>query len=152
MPWSTMEVSQYERLEIGHAALYLHQLHVITLVDGRLPRFDYTHIQSHAASCSCCFRLYGQFSTVRLGSCFWWLHLQRRSEQIGVCIVVGFQRVGYWQKRLSFCSILFQAQLAEVFVEPWFAAVEVKRWWYRNRVGSPEQDDNETKWEDLRNL
>jgi len=129
MPSSTTEVSHYGRLEIGYTALYVHQLHVISLVDSRLPQFDYTHIWSRAASYSCCFRFYWQFSTMRPGSCFRWRHSQRHGELSGVCVVVGFQRVAYWPKRPSFCSILFHAQLAQVFVEPWFATVEVKRWW-----------------------
>jgi len=44
--------------------------------------------------------------------------MQGHGELSGVCVVVGFQRVAYWQKCPSFCSILFHAQLAEVFVEP----------------------------------
>ena len=47
----------------------------------------------------------------------WCLHC--RSVSVG----------GVWQKRPSFCSILFHAQLPEVFVQPRFAAVEVTRWW-----------------------
>ena len=127
MPWSTMEVSHYCRLEIGHAALYVHKLRVILLVDGSLPCFDYTYIRTRAPSRSCFFRFYGQFSTVRPGPCFRWLHLQHRGELSGVCVVVGSQRVTYWKKRPSFYSILFHAQLAEVFVDPGFAAVDVKR-------------------------
>jgi len=59
---------------------------------------------------------------------FWWLHLESHSELSGVCVEVGFQRVAYWQKRQSFCWILFHAQLPPLFLEPWFAAVEEKRW------------------------
>jgi len=95
MPGSAMDVSHYGRLEISHAAFYIHQLNVISLVDGHLPRFDYTQIRSHAASCSCCFRFYTQFLTLRAGSWFRWLHLQCRGELTGVCVVVGSQRVAY---------------------------------------------------------
>jgi len=152
MPWSTTEVFHYGWIEIGHAALHVHQLNVISFVDGRLPRFDYTHIWLHALSYSCVFRFHGQFGTVRPGSCFWWLHLQCRGELSGVCVVVGSQQVVYWNQRPSFCSILLHVQLAEVFVEQWFAAGEVKRWWYRNEVGSPEEEYNEKHWEVLRNI
>jgi len=116
MHWSTMEVSHYRQLEIGHVALYVHKLHVILLVDGRLHRFHYTNIWSRAASCSCCFQFDGQFLTMRPGSCFWWLHLQHCAELSGVWVVVGSQRAAYWKKHPSFCSILFHAQLAEVSV------------------------------------
>jgi len=37
MHWSTMEVSNYRRLEIGRVALYVQKLHVILLFDGCLP-------------------------------------------------------------------------------------------------------------------
>jgi len=87
------------------------------------------YILSHAASWCCCFRCYGQFLTVRPGSCFRWLHLQCHGELSGVCIVSGSQQVAYWKKRPSFCLIQFHPHLAEAFVEPWFAAEEVKRWW-----------------------
>jgi len=53
--------------------------------------------------------------------------MQRRGELSGVCIVVGSQRVTYWKNHPSFCSIQFHRHLAEVFVEPRFAAVGVKR-------------------------
>jgi len=129
IPWSTMDVSHSGQLEFGHSALYVHQVNVISLGHSHLAWFNNTHIRSRAASCSCCFRLYGRFLTVRPGSCFRWLHLQSRGELSGVCIVVGSQRVAYWKKRPSFCSILFHAEPAEVFVESWFAAVEVERWW-----------------------
>jgi len=89
-------------------------------------------LYSHPIACLILFLLnpvLRTISTVHPGSCFWWLYLQRRGELSGLCIVVGSQRVAYWKKRPSFCSILFHAQLAEVFVEPWFAAVEVEGCW-----------------------
>jgi len=129
MPWSTMEVSHYGRQYIVHAALYVLQLYVISLNDDLVPRHDYTFIRSHAASDSCCFRIFWKFLTVGPVSYFWWLHLQRHGELSGVCVVVESQWVLHWMKRPLFCSILLDSHLAEVFGEPCFAAVEVKRWW-----------------------
>ena len=64
---------------------------------------------------------------MRPASYFVWLHLQHRGELSGVCVVVGSQQVAYWMQCPSFCSILVHSHLADVFVEPSFAAVDVKR-------------------------
>jgi len=116
------------------------------------PRYQYTYISSRAACHFGCFRFYGRLLTVGAGSYIRSLHLQRCSELSGGCVVVGSEQVAYWMKHPSFCSILFNSHNAEVFVGPWFAAVEVKRWLYWNKVGSPEEEDNEQKWEFLRNI
>ena len=93
-----------------------------------------TSIRLYSHPIACCFislllPVEGQFWTVHPGSYFCLPDLQRCSELSGVCVVVGSQRVAYWMKCLSLCLLLFHSHLAEVFVEPWFAAVEVKRWW-----------------------
>ena len=122
-----MEVAHYGWQYIGHVALYVLQLNVISLIDGRVPRYYDSYIRLHAAPYSCCFQFSGQFSTVHLGSYFRWLHLHHRGELCGVWAVVGSQRVASGMKCPLFCSILFHSHLAEVFVEPPFAAMEVKR-------------------------
>ena len=91
-----------------------------------------------AASYACCFLCVlllmlaasgyiWPFRTVRAGSYFWLLHLQHCGGLSGVCIVVVSQRVAYWMKCLSFCSIPIHLYLAVLFVEPWFVGAEVKR-------------------------
>jgi len=65
---------------------------------------------------------------------------------------VGSQQEAYWMKWPSFCSILSHSHLAAALVEPWFAAAEMKRWWQWNKVGGPEEEDNEKKWEVLQNI
>jgi len=129
MPWSTMEASHYGRQYTGHTALYVLQLHVISLVDGGVSGYNYTFIWLCAVSYSCCIRCYRRLFTVPPGWYFRWLHSQRRGELSGICVVVESQWVAYRMKRPSFCSICFHSHPAAVFVEPWYAAVEVKRWW-----------------------
>jgi len=61
MPWSTMEICRYKKRYIGYVALYVPQLCVIFSADHRWHRYGLTHIRSHAASYSCCFRCYVHF-------------------------------------------------------------------------------------------
>jgi len=65
MPWPTMQVSHYWQQYIGHVAHNVHLLYVRLSIQGRLPRYGYTHIQLYAASYSCCFQFYGQFLNVQ---------------------------------------------------------------------------------------
>jgi len=54
MPWSTMVISHYGQRWTGHRAHYIHQLYIISLVDGHLPLHRSTYIWLRAASYSCC--------------------------------------------------------------------------------------------------
>ena len=133
-----MEVSYYRQRWIGHIALYVPQLCVILLVDDCLHRYGLTHVRSHPASYSCCFRFHVIFSNVRPWSHFRWLQLQLRAELTGVCVAAVSHWVAHCSKRLLFSSIRPQSHLVEVFLEPWLAVVE---WWGRwswKEVGSPE--------------
>jgi len=78
------------------------------------------------------------YSNVHPGSYFWWLQLQRRGEQAGVCIAAVSHWVAHCLKCLSFCLIRLQLHLVEVFLEPCLAVVECWGRWSRNGVGSPE--------------
>ena len=62
-----------------------HLLYVISLLDGRLSRYGYTHIQLHAGSYACCFQSYGRLLNVHPGSYVWWLHWQCCGELTCVC-------------------------------------------------------------------
>jgi len=131
-----MEVSHYGQRWIGYVALYVPQLRVILLVECRLHRYGLTHIRSHAASYSCCFRFYVVLSNVHPGSYFGWQQLERCGELTGVYVAAVSHWVAHCSKRLSFCSIRLQSHLVEVFLEPWLAVVE---WWGRwspKEVGS----------------
>jgi len=138
MPWLTIKVSHYGQRWIGHVALYVPQLCVKLLVDSHLLPDGLTHIESYAASYSCCFRFYVLFWNVCPGSYFRWLQLQSRSGITGVCVTAVFHWVAHCLKRLSFSSIRLQLHQVEVFLEPSLAVVE---WWgrlSRKEVGSPE--------------
>jgi len=106
------------------------------------------HIRSHAASYSCCYWFHVLFLNVHPGSYFRCLQLQRQGGLSGVSVAAVPHRVAHCLKRLSFSSILIQAHLVEVFLEPWLAGVE---WWgrcSRNKVGSPEDYivSQKSKW------
>jgi len=123
MPSSTMVVSQYRLLLISHIALYVHQLFIILLVDGCLPRYWFTDILSHAASYSCCSQSYGSDLNMHPGSYFEWLHWQGGVGLTGVCVATVYQWVVHGMKRLSVSSIRIRLHLGQVFVEPWYAVV-----------------------------
>ena len=131
----TIEVLHYGQRSIGHIALYLYPLYNIHLVDCQLLRYGYTNIQLHAASGSCCFRSYGRFLYVHHGSYFQWLHLQRCGGVTGVRIVAVCQRGTHWMKRPSMCSIRICSHLAELFLYPSFAGVELERKMMTKRSG-----------------
>jgi len=133
----TQEVSHCGRLLVGHAALIVCQLYVISLLDGRQPRYNNTHIQLCAACYPCCFWFSGELFTVFPEWYLPWQHWECCGGQSGSWIEVGPQLVVYWMKRSSFCSIPIHSHLAAVSVQPWFAGVEVKRWWWPKEVGSP---------------
>jgi len=124
MHWSTMEASHYGQGSIDHIAVNEHQLYIIHLVEGRLPRYGYTHICLHAASYSWCFWSYGQFLNVHPGSYSRWLHWQRRSGLTGDCILVVCQWLTDWMKRPLIGSIRTRCYQAVVFVYPRFGGVE----------------------------
>jgi len=127
MCWSTKEVSHYTMLQIGHAAIYVQQLNIILYVDSGQPWYRCTHLWSHDAFYGCCFQFDGLFLTVGPGWYLGWLHSECCGGLSGVCVEDVPEWVAYWMKHLSFCSIVIHSYLVEVFLEAWFAGVEVKR-------------------------
>jgi len=95
IPSSTMDVSQHGLQSIGRVALYVHPLHFLQYIDGRLPWYTYTYISLHAAYDSWCFQSYRLLLNVHPGSCYLWLHSQRSGGVTGVCILVLCEGVMY---------------------------------------------------------
>ena len=139
MHWPTMEVPACRRWYMCHEALCVPQLCVTLFIDRRLHQYGLSHIRSHAASYSCCFRLYVLFLNKCPGSYFKWLQLELRGALTGVCVAAGSHRVAHWLKCLMFSSIRLQSHLFEEFLDPWLVVVEWWGTWSRKEVECPEE-------------
>jgi len=121
---STMEVSHVQWRSIGRVVFYVCLMYIIWLFDGHSPWYEYTYIELHADSYSCCFWSDGRVLNVHPGSSVWWLHWQCLGGLTGVCILAVCHCVMYRTKCLLFSSILIRSPLAQMFVYPWFVGVE----------------------------
>jgi len=98
---------------------------MILLVDCILQRDWATHIWSHTASYYRSVRCYVLLFTLRPWPYLWWLQSQRRGGLTGICIAAVSLRGAHSMKRPAFGAIRIQSLHSEVFVDPWFAPVEM---------------------------
>jgi hypothetical protein len=94
--WKTMRVSCYGQKSNNNGDLFIYPPYIIWLVDRHFHCYEYTPLQLHATSDSCCFQFYRQFLNVCPGSYLWWPHWQRCGGLTGVCVLSVCRRVTYW--------------------------------------------------------
>ena len=131
----TIDVSHTGQLSLGHVALYVQQLNIISLVKDHLRQYCFTYIQSNAAAFFCFLLFQGPFFNVSPGLYFEWLHWQVCGAQTGVGIVGMSQQVAFWMKRPTFSPILIHLYLGEVFIEPTCAGLGKKSKMITKRSG-----------------
>ena len=102
----------------SHIALYIHLIYIIYFVASHGPRYDFTHILSHAALYPCCVRFHRHWLNDSPGLHFRRLDWQYCGGLTGVGVAAVSLQVVHWTKRLSDGLIQIRSHHAVLCVEP----------------------------------